>query len=556
MQVRHWNKHYLLLLTGCLFLSTSPPAFAESLHTQIDVLIQKGAKQHSPAQRTTDALFARRLYLDLAGRIPTVPELKTFLKDKRNNKRELLIDQLLKSDDYPRRMQELFHVMLMERRGDHEEWTTFLKHAFEQNRPWNKIAADILDPPVDKEDRRGAGYFFTSRLVKEGAMASVDVPAVTRDVGRLFAGVDLQCAQCHDHMTVDDYQQRDFQGLHVVFENLATRRDVKFPAVSEKLLRENKSFQSVFGGETMKVGLLVPGGEEIPIPNYTNDEVWKVPPDRKKRTPGIPKFSPLEQLSQQLTASENELFRRNIVNRLWFQMMGRGLIMPLDLIHNQNPASHPALLKLLEAEFVKQNFNIQWFLKEIALSETYQRSSMVTKSDTVPEDRFLVGIEKRLSAEQLFWSVLIATGEVDRHWKEDPSKPSALSEIVNGNEQLKELQGLFVKTFANPPKVPEVEFAPSVKGALFLMNDPRLLRLLERKPGNLIDRLCSISDEEQMIEELFLTVLSRPPTKDDVTDISNYLKEAGSDDTDEKKAISLGQIIWALLSTTEFCLNH
>ncbi len=235
-------------------------------------------------------------------------------------------------------------MMLMERRGDNEEWSNFLRAAFEQNKPWHLMARAILNPDADDEELRGAAFFVTQRLVKEGAMAPVDVPGLTRDVGRLLAGVDLQCAQCHDHLTISHYSQQDFQGLHMIFENVQARRDVKFPALEEKLMQTKKEFKSVFEQVTLQTGPVVPGHGEVEIPTFKKGEEFLVPPDRKKRTPGVPKFSPLSELATGLAARENAVFIRNIVNRLWFSMMGRGLVEPLDLQHADNLPTHPELL--------------------------------------------------------------------------------------------------------------------------------------------------------------------------------------------------------------------
>ena len=142
-------------------------------------------------------------------------------------------------------------------------------------------------------------------------MAPVDVPGLTRDVGRLFAGIDLQCAQCHNHLTVKDYSQRDFQGLHIVFENVDLRRDVKFPAIGEKLMTEQKEFSSVFEQVPVKTGPVVPGRGEVEIIVFDKGDEYKVAPDKKKRTPGVPKFSPLQELSVGLASPDNELFCRN-----------------------------------------------------------------------------------------------------------------------------------------------------------------------------------------------------------------------------------------------------
>ena len=567
------------MAAAILITVTSAHAADDDLHDQIDRLIEARVQGLTFRATAADSEFLRRTYLDLAGRIPSAEEARRFLADASPLKRTSLIDALLAGSDYPRRMQELFHVMLMERRGDHDEWTTFLRTAFEQNLPWHQIAAAILKPDADNEQLRGAAFFQTQRLVKEGAMAPIDVPGLTRDVGRLFAGIDLQCAQCHDHLTVSDYSQQDFQGLHMVFENVDIRRDVKFPAIGEKLMTDQKEFSSVFEQVKLKTSPVVPGGDEIEISSFEKDEQYIEPPDRKKRTTGVPRFSPLGELSSGLASPDNDLFCRNIVNRLWFTMMGKGLVEPLDLHHTDNPATHPELLNLLGREFAAHDFNIRWLLRELALTKTYQRSTSLPDGDPAPSRAsYAVALEKRISAEQLFWSLGVACGEFEAvrlesqaaedsadHGAEiedtsespaDDDPPSSDSpwtaeQLVRKSETLVALQKQLQSTFGNRPKEPEVDFTPTVAGALFLMHSDDVRSLLNPRPGNLMQRLSELKSDDQVIHELFLSVLSRQPTSAEETELQEYLKS-----NDDRRTESLANLTWALLTSTEFMVNH
>ena len=539
---------------------------ADSLPVRIDRLIEAkigDAKMSVPAD---DSEFLRRVYLDLAGRIPTVDEATAFLSDPSVDRRDKRIDTLLDGADYPRRMQELFHVMLMERRGDNEEWSNFLRAAFEQNKPWHLMARAILNPDADDEELRGAAFFVTQRLVKEGAMAPVDVPGLTRDVGRLLAGVDLQCAQCHDHLTISHYSQQDFQGLHMIFENVQARRDVKFPALEEKLMQTKKEFKSVFEQVTLQTGPVVPGHGEVEIPTFKKGEEFLVPPDRKKRTPGVPKFSPLSELATGLAARENAVFIRNIVNRLWFSMMGRGLVEPLDLQHADNLPTHPELLTLLATEFASHDFDIRWFVGELARTKTYQRSSLLTGTAEPLRESYAVAIEKRVSAEQLYWSVGIATGRfkaVRRSLRkageaakksEDDLKTideATLEELVAMSDELKSTFSDFKLNFGNAPKEPETAFAPSVKAALYLMHEGRLQKCLASEPGTLINELAKESVDDAAIERLFLSVLTRKPTDDERSELLQVLKK-----NFQRRNEVLTSLAWAMLTSTEFVVNH
>lgn len=555
-----------LMVVLVALIATRETVAAEPLHSQIDELIEAKATDVEIAPSSDDAEFLRRVYLDLAGRIPTVAEATMFLGDEAKDKRSVLIQRLLAGPDYPRRMQELFHVMLMERRGDNDEWLKFLRVCFEQNKPWHVMARAILNPDAEDEELRGAAFFVTQRLVKEGAMAPVDVPGLTRDVGRLLAGVDLQCAQCHDHLTIPHYHQKDFQGLHMIFENVQTRRDVQFPAISQNLITAKKEFKSVFEQVAMQTGPVVPGRGEVEIPVFEKGEEYVVAPDRKTRKPGIPKFSPLKELSTGLAAKENEIFTRNIVNRLWFVMMGRGLVEPLDVQHADNPPTHPELLNLLASEFSAHDFDIRWLLSELAKSKTYQRSSVLPSDTEPPRESYAVAIEKRVSAEQLYWSVGIATGRFEavrrsiRKGLVDAKKPeeeikaideATLEELVGKSDELKSALAEFKKNFGNGPKEPEVEFAPSVKGALYLMHESRIQKCLESGSATLIEELLKAEDNQAAIDHLFLRLLTRIPTDEETEQLSSYLEK-----NRDRRSEALANVAWAMLTSTEFVVNH
>jgi hypothetical protein len=539
---------------------------ADSLPVRIDRLIEAKVGDAKISAQADDPEFLRRVYLDLAGRIPTVDEATSFLNDSSADRRDKLTETLLGGADYPRRMQELFHVMLMERRGDNEEWSKFLRAAFEQNKPWHLMARAILNPDADDEELRGAAFFVTQRLVKEGAMAPVDVPGLTRDVGRLLAGVDLQCAQCHDHLTISHYRQQDFQGLHMIFENVQARRDVKFPALEEKLMQAKKEFKSVFEQVALQTGPVVPGRGEVEIPTFQKGEEFLVPPDRKKRTPGVPKFSPLSELATGLAAKENDVFSRNIVNRLWFVMMGRGLVEPLDLQHADNSPTHPELLTLLATEFAAHEFDIRWFVGELARTKTYQRSSLLAGTTEPFRESYAVAIEKRVSAEQLYWSVGIATGRFEavrrslRKAGEAAKKSddelkaideATLEELVAMSDELKSTFSDFKLNFGNSPREPETAFAPSVKGALYLMHEDRVQKCLASEPGTLINELTKESVDDAAIDRLFLSVLTRKPTDDERSELLEVLKK-----NFQRRNEALTSLAWAMLTSTEFVVNH
>ena len=513
----------------------SSVAFSGELYERIDALIAAAAKDAPLGVTGDDATFVRRAYLDLAGRIPTWQEATTFLGSQDAHKRTQLIDALLTNSDYPLRMQDLFHAMLMERRGDSPDWTKFLQSSFAANKPWDQLVREILDPDPNHEAIRGAAFFHTKRLEKVGQQET-DYPGLTRDVGRLFLGVDLQCAQCHDHLFIDSYKQVDFQGLYTVYQNSFIRSDVQFPAIGEKVLTKKADFSSVFAKVALATGPRVPGGKEIEIPTFEKDQEYLVPPDKKTNFPGTPRFRGMQFIATELPTAQNAAFARNIANRLWFVMLGRGLVNPLDQQHPENLPSHPELLELLAQDIVAQKFDMRATLRQLALTQTYQRTTVLPHGTAPPApETYRVATEKRLSAEQLLNSVLVATGTRDQPREADQEK----------------LRVAFVKAFANVPTDPEVEFSPSLKSSLFVLNDPAVLDCLTPQPGNLVDRLLKTTDSAALEDELYLSVLTRRPTDEERVAVGEYLTQ-----NSERRTAAVTNLTWALLASTEFCLNH
>ncbi len=533
----------LALLPLALLFAPPAPA-AEPLHQRIDQLIAAKAKGRPVSPRADDAEFLRRVTLDFHGTIPTSAQARAFLADTSADKRARLIDRLLASPEYPRRMAELFHVVLMERMGDHPEWAKYLRKSFEANKPWDQMAREILRASPRDEATRGAAFFYAKRLANYG-QNPVDHAALTRDVGRLFLGKDFRCAQCHDHLFIKDYKQHDFQGLLAFFQN-AYLLDAAFPAVAERPLPGKLPFMSVFKKVPRATGPRVPGKLELTVPIVAKGNEYLEKPDRKTRSPGVLRFSPLGELAKQLPVAENADFTRNIANRLWWVMMGRGLVHPLDLHHGANPPSHPELLDLLARELIANKFDLKWLMRELALTETYQRSSILPEGAHRKDGSlFTTALERRLSAEQLLWATLEATGERERLLKAPPGKGK------KGADTLDVLRTKFVRAFANPPREAEDEHSPSLKGALFLLNDEALLGTLVARPGNLMDRLGKLGPDK-VAEELYLSVLTRRPDAEELAEVAKAL--AGK--TGQARTGALARLAWALLASTEFSVNH
>ena len=350
----------------CIILSS--PATAESpLREQIDTAVSK-YQALSNESLASAAEFQRRVYLDLLGTIPSAQETLSFLDNDAVNKREQLVDRIITDPRLNHRLANILDVMLMERIADGQvksaQWRQYLYESFVANKPYNVLAREILTSNGSDPATRPAARFYLDRAGETNRL--------TRDVGRMFFGMDMQCAQCHDHPLIDGYFQRDYYGLFAFLNRSHILTDAaKKNYFAEKSVG-NVSFKSVFTEEAGETGPHLPGDAPIAEPVHKKIDEYKVRPRANVVT--VPTYSRREQLAETATNGENRAFNRNIANRLWGLMNGRALVAPVDLQHAGNPPLNPELMSVLELGIVQLNFDVKAFLREIALSKTYQRA--------------------------------------------------------------------------------------------------------------------------------------------------------------------------------------
>jgi hypothetical protein len=533
-----------------------------SIHALVDHHISSGFKKWKvvPAARCTDSGFVRRIHLDLTGVIPNQSVTLKFISDASKDKREKLIDQLLASQQFADHMAVVFDVMLMERRPDKyvttAEWRTHLSKSFAENKPLNKLASEILGADGVDKTLRPAAKFYLDR--------AVDKDLLVRDIGRLFLGVDLQCAQCHDHPEIDDYLHVYYHGLSVFVSGSKTFRQKDGTTVLQEMVTREVEFVSVFEPDKQKKTGPRLLEALLEIPDLKEGEEYVEKPSRTVRA--VPKFSLRKLLAEKLPQKETPEFARNMANRLWAMMMGRGIVHPLDMHHSGNPASHPELLAQLGSTFAQNGYDVKKLLREFAISDTYQRSSLVPEGvapDSVPEESFAVANMKGLSPEQLFNSLLEATdsrdqfaAQIDRALKEDAEAFKQLEadkeKLAKAREdaraaKLKEFVSLFGATVGSP----EGEFQASLPQALFLANSETVSSWIEPGQKNLTATLATSEDNPKVVEQAYYSVLSRQPSAEELEVGVDHLTQ-GKDD----RQTAIVELVWSLVASAEFRLNH
>ncbi len=267
----------LVAFNGLCHEATAADPPSEPLHSRIDRMMESARVGH-PVPLANDAEFLRRVSLDLTGMPPSVEELKAFLADPTADKRARAIDRLLESPRFARHWATSLDVMLMERRPgknvNAEEWQNYLLAAARENRPLNQLMSELLRADGADPKRRPAARFYLDR--------ECDPNLITRDVGRIFFGRDMQCAQCHNHPLVKDYQQSDYYGLLAFFHSgyALTRKDGKTETTfyAEKA-GTDLAFDSVFvKGDHHLTGPRILGNAELIEPVFPPGDEYQVKP--------------------------------------------------------------------------------------------------------------------------------------------------------------------------------------------------------------------------------------------------------------------------------------
>jgi hypothetical protein len=539
---------------------------AVHLHEQIDGLMMKdwAAAKITPAVTSTDAEFFRRLNLDLNGVIPTQSETKAFLDDQKPDKRSRAIDALLSRPEYALHMARVFDVILAERRLPAVKsydvaataWRGYLAESFAANKPWDVMAREILASDGSDEKQPGAVKFYVAR--------DAEPHQITRDVARVFLGADLQCAQCHDDPRFDDYKQADYFGIYAFVSRLSFFRDNKLNRsfVGEKAMGD-VTFTSVFTTKQGKTDPRLPGGQMIADPKLEKGKEYLMAPSNSAR--GVPVYSRRKQLAEQMPRAETPGFSRNLGNRLWALMFGRGLVHPLDLHHAKNPPSHPAVLAAIEQWLVQHRYDIKGCLREIALSRCYQLSSELPGGVESPVDAFAAAAMRALTPEQMRWSLLQATGRIDIHFirtleQLKKTKPTEVETKLkdwhwkkDGYEMLEKQSSAVIAAFSPLPGTDDSKIDPVVDHALFLLNSPKIIELTKVAPGTAFDRWAALSDPAALAEDLYLSLLNRRPVAPETEEVTSLVK---STKTPKERAEALQPLVWGLLLSAEFRFNH
>lgn len=486
-----------------------------------------------PSPICDDATFLRRVTLDIGGRLPTEAESQAFLASTESDKRDRVIDELLRSPDYADYFANKWTALLKNRRDDESDrvsnfaFHAWVRDSFLANKPYDEFVRELLaatgtiigNPPV-------AWY----KRVKEPKQQ-------LEDVAQLFLGVRLQCAQCHHH-PFERWSQDDYYSLSAFFSQVGRKPS---ETRGEDLIFHKRG---VATATNIKTGLaLKPAALGDAVPNISPDE------------------DPRLRLADWMGNPQNPFFAKALVNRYWKHFFQRGLIEPEDDIRDSNPPTNPELLAALEQQFIKSGFNLRELVREITRSSTYQLSSTPNEFNLADRQNYSRYYPRRLSAEVLL-DAIDRMAETETDFGNLPPGTRAVS--LPDNSYNRAIP--FLRVFGRPEgeSVCECERvqSSSLAQSLHLINADDIKKKLSHEKGR-AERLAK--DErplEARVRELYLAAFAREPKPEELQTALAYLNEPRTDvngnavDAVAAARENFQDLIWALMSTKEFLFNH
>lgn len=587
----------LALSGGLLFprASRAETPSSQRVAAEADRLLERALRKagQQPAPLADDADFLRRVTLDLAGRIPTPREIMLFGLDPSPEKRSRVIDRLLQSDGYARNWAGYWRDVVMMRATDQrarfgqQAFENWLADQFRQNRPWDEIVTDLLTATGDVREKGETVFIFAH---------NGDAKELAAETSRIFLGIQIQCANCHDHPT-DIWKRQQFHELAAFFPRVAVRpvRDPQrnrirsWEVVSADygrrglfdlgglLLRfdrnkDNKISRSEVKGtpleerfdrlrrfadrnrdgalsrsELERIGQAM-RRRQRPVEYYMPD--LNDPSSRGKRMEpvffvgtqkvesGLKDADRRRELARLVTSPENKWFARAFVNRIWAELLGEGFYSPVDDLGPQRTARYPEVLDLLADGFTRSGYDVRWLFRTITNTRAYQRQIRHQRaSEAAPP--FAAAKPARLRSDQLYNSLTQVLG-VSRIRSVSLGRRPGYRR--GGGERF-----AFASLFGFDPSTPQDDLLGTVPQSLFFMNSTDLNNLIRGTGNTRLARILRDNPQnDDALSEVYLLVLGREPSQKERDICNRYLARV------KNRTEAFEDILWSLLNSSEF----
>jgi hypothetical protein len=489
-----------------------------------------------PSELCTDQEFVRRAYLDLCGILPRPEEVKAFLASTDKDKRAKLIDALLDRPEYADYWTLKWSDVLrssrktIQMKGVHvyQQW---LRLNIAANTPFDQMTRELITASGSTFANPPANFYRIAR----------DPQNLAETTAQLFFGIRMQCAKCHNH-PFERWTQDDYYSMAAFFARVKQKPDA-LEGSADKKTPGAEVIYTDRGGEVVQ-----PRTNKTMPPKFLGGGVAPVKPGQDRR----------ESLAEWLTAGNNPFFAKSVVNRIWYHLNARGIVDPVDDFRDSNPSANDELLDALAKDFVEKKFDVKHVIRTIMNSRTYQLSAQTNESNKEDNKYFSHAVTKQLPAETLLDAICAAT-EVPEKFAGLPAGTRAV-QLPDG-----EINHVFLKTFGQPGRELacecEREGDSNLAQALQLINGPTIndkMRAANNRVGRM---LAKKAPDLEILEELYLATLSRPPLEGEVKASLDHLNKAiergktpQEQEVNRRKAWE--DVQWALLNSKEFLFRH
>jgi hypothetical protein len=474
--------------------------------------------------------------MDLIGQPPTPGEITAFVLDPAPDKRAKLVDRLLAKPQFGENWGRYWRDVIMYRKSDDRGQlaaaavTSYLTEQFNKDTPWDQVARSFITATGDVRENGATGII----VAQFGQAADV-----TAEVSRIFLGIEIQCANCHNHPT-DRWKRTQFHELAAFFPRISIRPVNRgTPGKQSFEVAGNDRARPQFA----KNAQIPRGDQEHFMPDLKNPQSKGTLMEPvffltgQKLPLGTPDAERRETIAKWITAPSDTWFAKAFVNRVWSELVGEGFYEPVDDIGPDRDCSAPKTLDYLASQFTEHNYDVKWLFRTIMETAAYQRDS---HSRHLPgQTPFAANCPQRLRADELFNSLEKAIGVEDEQIGRQGGK---------GRFQPRNIRGVFDAVFGYDPSVRRDEVGGSIPQALTLMNSPQLARAMNGKQSEtaLGSLLASTKDDNAVTTELYLRCLAREPKSHELQTCLEHVKKTGN------RTEAFEDIQWALVNSTEF----
>jgi len=523
-----WRLAMTACLAAPLFLNaeerSARPSEAETA-TKIDAALARGLGAHIrlPAL-ADDTTFLRRVSLDLTGKVPEPNALRRFAADSANDKRAKIVDELLRSEAYAVNWGRYWRDTVtynspasanyIRWKMFDEWWTAQLRG----NRPWNEVVSALVTANGINDEVAPVNY-LTAMYGNP-----VEIAATT---SRVFLGVQIQCAECHDAKT-EPWKREQFHEFAAFFgrARLIQHKDVDGRGTPYAI-------ESRADGQYQMTDKKDPGRQIAMRPRFLTGESVGIDADDAERR---------EVLAKLLTGPKNPWFAKCYVNRIWTALMGWGFYPSVNDLGSESEPRHRTVLELLEKEWIASGYDVRWLFRTIALTQAYQRQHQTALVD----DPAPAVCPVRLRAEQVFEAMQKALG-FDENDKTIPAPAPGSGPAVQRHTGLRHM---VYQAFKENPSTPADEVHGTIPQALLMMNSALVHAYTSAQGKTLLAELLSQGKSDgQIVSAMYERVLARKPTAEEWATCDRYIRKVG-----ERKE-ALEDVLWALVNSTEFLIK-